>query len=151
MTLRAAARGDEAKLLEWRNDPDVRASAFDESVVSPDRHHEWFENKLADPRCRIYIVEDEGQALGQARLDAVSADEAEVDIALARDARGRGLGAEALRSLAAIAAAELGVGRLRARVKAGNVASQRAFTAAGFAEAGRGEDVVEFVRNVDDA
>ena len=43
ITLRFAELRDEALLLHWANDPDVRANSFSHDLISPEDHHRWFE------------------------------------------------------------------------------------------------------------
>jgi LmbE family N-acetylglucosaminyl deacetylase/RimJ/RimL family protein N-acetyltransferase len=144
LELRSAAPGDEELLLGWRNDPAVRRSAFHQEEVTPDTHRAWFEEKLASADATITIVEEAGEAVGQVRLDRTSADSAEIHIAIASGARGRGLGRRALRSaLEAIPAHWPELRHVRALVKPDNEASLKAFAAAGFDETDRSDEAVE--------
>jgi RimJ/RimL family protein N-acetyltransferase len=148
VTLRPAAADDEARLLEWRNEPATRASSFDESAIAPDRHHRWFVEKLTDPECAIWIAEEDGSPVGQVRLDGLSLNSAEIHITVAPDARGRGIGRAMLVLATAEAAPRLGVMWLRALVKETNAASLAAFRAAGFDEIGVDGGIVELRRDV---
>jgi RimJ/RimL family protein N-acetyltransferase len=148
LTLRPAVPDDEARLLTWRNDPLTREASFNQEEVSSEDHRAWFARKRADPSCAILIVEDAGRPIGQVRLERLQPDLAEVNVGLAPDARGRGLGREALRLAARQAPQLLGVQDLRALVKAGNETSLRAFEAAGFEETARTGEVVELRRSV---
>jgi RimJ/RimL family protein N-acetyltransferase len=147
VTLRPAAADDEARLLAWRNDPIVRASAFNQNRVSVETHRLWFARKLSDPACAILIAEEDGQPVGEVRLDRVETDLAEVHIAVAPEARGRGIGGEILSLAARDAQRLLGVTCLRALVKRSNEASLRTFRSAGFLDAGDDADTVEFLRS----
>ena len=140
--LRPAQPEDEARLLEWRNEPMTRAASLTSDAISAETHAGWFARKIADPGCAIFIVMEGDEPLGQVRLDRLEDDLAEVSIGLAPAARGRGIGREALRHVAG-QAQELGVATLRALVKPENVASLRAFEAAGYDEFERSDDVVE--------
>jgi RimJ/RimL family protein N-acetyltransferase len=148
LTLRRAVPGDEASLLVWRNDPLTRKASFQQEEVSSEDHRAWFVRKHADPDCAILIIEDDGRPIGQVRLERLQPDLAEVHVGLAAEARGRGLGREALQLAVRQAPQLLGVQNLCALVKAENDMSLRAFGAAGFEETGRTEDVVELRRSV---
>ncbi len=97
-SLRRATREDEALLLEWANDPEVRRHAFSPEPISPETHHEWLHRKLADPDCLLLVGQDVyGLPIGQVRFDC-HGNEALIDISVDRALRGRGLGQELLRS-----------------------------------------------------
>lgn len=133
--LRRVGREDITRLWQWRNDPLVRASAFQSEPVPWETHVTWFQGKLASAATRIWILELAGEPAGQVRYDA-GQDAAEIDYSVAAPFRGRGLGVLLLRLSAPLACAELGVGRLVGIVKADNHASRRSFERAGFIEAG---------------
>lgn len=134
LTLRPAVARDERRVLEWRNEPSTRLWSLTNREISPDDHHVWFTRKLADPGCILLIVEDDGRPVGQLRLDRTAPDSAEVSIGLAPEARGRGLGREALRLAAGLAVRDFGVVTLVAKIKRGNTASLKTFGAAGYEE-----------------
>jgi LmbE family N-acetylglucosaminyl deacetylase/RimJ/RimL family protein N-acetyltransferase len=142
--VRPAEPGDEARLLEWRNDPTVRRSAFHQEQVDLATHHEWFAGKLASPDCAILIVEESGRPVGQVRLERNRPDGAEIHISLAEDRRGRGVGRRALRLAVEEARRRWpDIAAVRARVKPDNEQSLAAFRAAGFAEEQRTDEAAE--------
>lgn len=138
VTLRAATAADADLLLAWRNDPATRAASFTTGEVDPAGHRAWLAARLADPACSVWIAEQDGTPIGQVRLDG-DADEAEISVGLAPEARGRGLGAAVIAKACAAGAAAT----VLARVRPGNEASLRAFRQAGFSDAGATEDAVE--------
>lgn len=143
VTLRPADFSDEERLLEWRNEPTTRAASLTTAEVSAEDHQRWLRGKLDDPDTALFIVLDDGEAIGQVRLDRLDHALAEVSIGLAPEARGRGAGREALRLAAREAGERLGVRELSAQVKPDNEASLRSFAAAGYTEVRRGDDIVE--------
>jgi RimJ/RimL family protein N-acetyltransferase len=145
LSLRRAGVEDADLLRSWRNDPTTREASFSSREVSREEHARWLAEKLEDANCALFIVEDAGEPIGQVRLDRVDQDEAEVSIALASAARGKGIGREALRLAKSHAARSLGVKKLTARVKCSNSASLAAFRAAGFSPAGGNESVIDFI------
>lgn len=131
VALRPARLADCARIWEWRNDPETRQASFDAAPIPLETHEAWFRASLGRADRRLYVILAEGRECGSARLD-LAGGEAEVSIHLAPGYRGRGVGRAALERLAETAFGELGVGRLVARVKAGNAASLAAFERAGF-------------------
>jgi len=141
VTLRRAIAEDRLALWKWRNDPETRRASFNQAEISLEEHSRWLEESLARPDRRIYIVQADGVDAGAMRLD-LAAGEAMVNINLAPEWRGRGIGSRALRALCREAFGPLGLGRLTARVKADNAASRAAFEQAGFAVTGHGDPLV---------
>lgn len=135
--LREAAESDRDLLRDWRNDPTTQRWALEQHLITPEEHAEWFQRKIADPRCAIWIAEVDGLPVGHVRLEA-EGDRAEVHITVAPAARGHGYASQILELAASEAPRRLGVSHLTAQVKPGNERSIRAFRRAGFAEASRG-------------
>lgn len=146
LTLRPATAADAELLREWRNEPEVVAQTLSGATVGEAEHADWLARTLADSTARLYVVEDGGEPIGQLRLTAAGAGEAEVHISLVAEARGRGIGRQALGHATELAASELGAASLIARVLASNERSLRAFRAAGFEERERGGGAVVLVR-----
>jgi RimJ/RimL family protein N-acetyltransferase len=150
MDLRRARLDDEALLLKWRNEPSTRAASLSTEEISPEQHHVWFKGKLADPECALFIVDDDGKPVGQLRLDRVHPDLVEVSIGLDVEARGRGLGREALRRSVGEAQRLFGVKTVKALVKPDNASSLAAFAAAGFHVVAEDPELVELRHTVAD-
>jgi UDP-4-amino-4,6-dideoxy-N-acetyl-beta-L-altrosamine N-acetyltransferase len=55
--LRPVAEGDRARLLAWRNRPDVRRWMYTDHVIGVDEHDRWFTGMLADPTVRYWVIE----------------------------------------------------------------------------------------------
>jgi spore coat polysaccharide biosynthesis protein SpsF (cytidylyltransferase family)/RimJ/RimL family protein N-acetyltransferase len=135
---------DRLPVWRWRNDPETRRASFHQAEVPPEEHSRWFEESLARPDRRIYIVQADGVDAGVVRLD-VKNGEATVNINVAPEWRGQGIGTRALRALSREAFGPLALNQLSARVKADNTASRRAFERAGFRPVDEG-DPLTFVR-----
>jgi len=129
---RPATESDEALLLEWANDPDVRANSFTSDRIDALAHGDWFRKKLDAPSdCRLFIIEtDAGMPIGQVRFDR-DGDCWVINFSLDPRARGRGLGRPML-SAAIQCFAAAGNHLLLAKVKPSNHASQRVFEGLGF-------------------
>jgi RimJ/RimL family protein N-acetyltransferase len=135
LSFRPATMNDAALLFAWRSDPAVRASALDQSSISFDVHLAWLKSKLECSDCVIWILEGDGEPLGQIRYDRVGTC-AEIDIAISSARRGEGLGPKLLQMSADRACRVLGIDRLVGIVKEENLASCRAFEKAGFQRVG---------------
>jgi RimJ/RimL family protein N-acetyltransferase len=132
LRLRPASLDDEQLLLDWRNDPETRTASFETAIVPPAVHRAWLEASLTSADRVMRIGEVGGRPVGVVRLDR-RGDEAVVSITVAPTARGSGL-ANALLLQARSLADQVGISRLRARIRRTNVASIRAFAAAGFVD-----------------
>ena len=139
VTVRAAALSDEARLLGWRNAPEVRAASFTSGVIDPGGHARWFRDALSDPDREVWIAMAGDLPLGVVRLSR-EGEAAEVHILLGDEGRGRGLSAPALQ--AALDASAFRPGVWRARVKRSNDASMALFRRAGFHETGPDDPAV---------
>ncbi len=131
--LRPATMDDAERLREWRNDPETVAASLTGRAVEPDEHRAWLELVIDHPGERLFVIEDDGEPVGQVRVQRQESGEAEVHIGLAPEARGRGLG----RAVLDLAAGEAGAEVLVAHVLADNERSLRAFAGAGFTERSR--------------
>ena len=147
LVARPADGRDEDRLLEWANDPLMRENAFSSGLISPEEHHEWFTTRLAAPqRCRIFIIENGGNALGQVRFDR-AAEVWAISYVLAPAFRGRGLGRLVLNAALRRMRSEFPDAQVVGLVKETNVPSCRVFEALGF-ESQRVDGVMEYRRAV---
>ncbi len=143
VVLRPARRDDAERLLGWANDRATREASFNRAPITWPAHVAWLTAVLGDPDRRLWIAEEAGVPIGQVRVDRLPDGVGLVSIALASDARGRGLGREALRIAVAGAADQLGIRRARAVVLASNLPSRRLFEGAGFRPVGDAEASAE--------
>jgi len=132
--IRAAGHADALALWELSNDPGVRANSFHPDFIPLDHHLEWYQKKLSNQRCRMWILEVDGRIGGQIRFDRNEENTATVGMSIISSLRSRGLGTRFLRSTCGQACNELGVTRLRGLVFRSNLASHKAFKKAGFKE-----------------
>ena len=94
--LRLLEAGDSARLLAWRNSPEVAAYMYTDHQISPAEHARWFDGARAATDRRYWIIEMDGAPVGLANL-------ARIDPAARRcewayylgeaSTRGQGLGA----------------------------------------------------------
>ena len=144
LELRGAGVGDATFLRELRNDPEAYPLYGSPRPVEPEEHRRWLDATLASPNRHLVIIEREGQACGQLRLDRLepSTDPEplapwELSISLLPAAQGAGVGRRAIAAGALLAWVRRAAGAIRAAVHPENTASLRAFRSCGFVTAGR--------------
>jgi UDP-2,4-diacetamido-2,4,6-trideoxy-beta-L-altropyranose hydrolase len=140
LSLRPAIAADEALLLHWANDPQVRANSFSQEPIAPKDHHHWFQKGLTDPnRLLLIATAEDGCPIGQIRFDLqetsahAAASEVKLGLSLDRCARGYGLAAELIRlGLQAMEQRWGPSAEAVAEVLSSNTASNACFARAGF-------------------
>ncbi len=151
-TLREATYQDAKMLLDWRNDPETRAASFDTREIRFEDHMRWYEKALADPSALMYIMEDDGEAVGQIRLNVEVEDtdgkwnsysnevrdssktRARISYSVAPGFRGRGYGSKLLALVEEQAKLDARTSTLYGEVRTDNIASQKAFLKNGYLE-----------------
>jgi UDP-2,4-diacetamido-2,4,6-trideoxy-beta-L-altropyranose hydrolase len=140
LQLRHAIGTDEALLLRWANDPQVRTNSYSTQPIAQADHHCWFQAGLNDPnRLQLIASDHTGCPLGQIRFDRRpndsphGANEALIDLSLDHCARGLGLASDLVHIGLQAMEQQWGSGtEAVAEVLAGNAASQATFSKAGF-------------------
>jgi RimJ/RimL family protein N-acetyltransferase len=148
LSWRRATEDDAVLLWQWANDVETRRQSFNDAPIPYADHVGWLEARLASGSTRLWIFSDARGPVGQVRVDRAG-DVAEINIAVAPERRGQGLGTAMLREALGALRSEWGDGvRPRAQVFGRNAASVRMFRRCGFREiatrAARGEPVVVF-------
>lgn len=137
MRLRPARKEDVRLLWEWANDAAVREASFTSEPIPWQRHEQWFDQKLSDPGCLIFIgVDDRDRPVGQVRLDETVAGEAEIDVSIEPSRRGKGYGSRLISLVLQEMERVSQIRTFHAWVKPQNSRSGRAFENAGFVQAG---------------
>ena len=149
LELRRAILEDCRQFWEWANEPEVRQVSFASEPIPWKNHVKWFEERLADPRFKLFVALNEAnRSVGQVRYE-VDGENAVVSISLGREFRGRGMGLELLALANRECTSGTGVRKIDAYVKPDNVASLRLFGSAGFTRQGiamvRGQEAIRFV------
>jgi len=141
--LRFAEHKDIDDLYKWRNDEETRNYSFNVKPITFEEHKDWFLKSLLNPKRNIFIIFDKNfRKLGQIRFDKEK-DQAEVDIIINPEYRGKGIGALALRKSSQLYLNNFKVEQLIAKVKNENIASLKAFKKANFKVHKRFEDYME--------
>lgn len=150
--VRAAAPDDARGWWQVRNRRSVRESFFSRDPIPWEAHATWYERELNDPDALMLVaVTDQGAIVGQVRLRRQEHG-AEVSIAVAESARGRGCGSALLRGCVELAGASGFAEELVAHILPANARSIQLFSSAGFRCMGtvmtRGAEALEFRRGV---
>ncbi|KTD24312.1 putative polysaccharide biosynthesis protein [Legionella lansingensis] len=135
--MRRVSHVDEALLLKWANDPEVRMQSFSQEAIGEEAHARWFASKLADPNSLMLIGEDEaGLPLGLVRFDLdKKQEEALVSISIDQTLRGIGLAGKLLQNALDYWRAIRPAIKFVAEVRDENRRSQRLFMRLQFNEA----------------
>jgi RimJ/RimL family protein N-acetyltransferase len=130
--LRKVSQKDCRLIWKWANDPEVRAESFTSKAIPYSDHVIWYERKINDPHCHLYIAENsDRKPVGQVRLE-IEGNDAVISISLDRKFRGKGYGTKII-ALASQKIFEIsGVNFIHAYTKKGNIPSKSAFQKAGF-------------------
>ena len=147
IVLRPAVSNDMTMLFDWVNRADSLAQKRRTAgPVAEGEHRAWFARSLADPLCRLWIVERVGVALGQVRLHG-AAEAPEVDVYVAAAARGAGVARAAVAEAIRRWRGDHPRARPRAWVKASNRPSLALFAALGFTRVGEADGYVCLMQN----
>lgn len=115
---------DRDLLFEWVNDEMCRKNSFHSHKVSYKEHCEWFEKKINDPMCYMFIYYYGEKPIGQIRIDCEN-DIGYIDYFVICKYRGQGHGGNMLRLVEQEMYGILK--KLVSYVKTDNIASQYAF------------------------
>jgi len=72
----------------WANDNKVRENALIKEAIPFDEHVIWFEKKLVDNKCSLFLIFVENCPIGQVRFE-IKKDIARIDYSIAKQFRGR--------------------------------------------------------------
>jgi UDP-2,4-diacetamido-2,4,6-trideoxy-beta-L-altropyranose hydrolase len=154
LQIRRATAADCKLLWDLANDPTVRATAFSSAPILWADHISWFDAKMRDATCHILICEGDGAFLGQARFDERPDGQGEIDVSVAREFRGEGVGGRLIAAAVREIFASSKVSCVHAYILPENIASQKAFETARFQSAGeanvKGRRALHYVRNKSD-
>ena len=151
LQIRHATTADCGLLWELANDPQARASAFSQASIPWEDHLAWFKSKMQTANCHILIGEARGAVVGQVRVDERPDGQGEIDVSVAREFRGQGLGGQLIDLAVRELFASTAMARIHAYILPQNVVSRRVFEAAEFQQAGeeqvKGHRALHYVRD----
>ena len=126
LTLTRATEEDCRFLYDLRNEEDVRKNSFQTETFSYESHVAWYKEKLGDKQTQIYVLKQDGENIGQARVDLHGVD-GEISYALCQKARGYGYAKWMLRCMEDRLREQAFCRKMTAEVKRENIASQKIF------------------------
>ena len=132
VSLRQATIDDCDLIHQWRNAEETRRYIFDSQPIPIEIHRQWFQQSLCDP-CRLIFVADVcGKPVGVLRYDFIK-DEAVISIYLVPGEHVAGTGTAIIKTGSDWLRQNcLNINAVRAEVMPQNIASQKAFMAAGY-------------------
>lgn len=122
-------------LFELANDTTTRENSFNTNEITWQEHEQWFNSKLQDKDCRMYIAQDGGESVvGQIRVERKDCTGI-ISLNVSSEHRGQGHGTEMLCQIIKLyEQGTFSVCQMSGRVKISNIASQKAFLKANFIE-----------------
>jgi RimJ/RimL family protein N-acetyltransferase len=143
LSYRNAVASDMQLLLEWANDFDVRANAFNCEKISSESHELWFNNKLQKNESRILIFQNiQNLALGQVRIELKN-NFWFIDYSVDKSLRGLGIGRLMIKQLVE----DHKEYNFKGLVKNLNTASKKVFESLNFNKLEIENDVIEYSLN----
>jgi len=133
--LRLVQAGDSARLLAWRNSPQVSAFMYGDHLISQVEHDRWFAAIASREDRRYWIIEDDGEPVGLANLARIDRAQRRCEWAYylgEPSTRGKGLGAAVELIVIRYVFETLGLNKLWCEVLADNVAVIRLHERFGF-------------------
>ena len=133
LKLRKVTQEDCELLWQWANDPIVRAASFSSEPIAWEDHIKWFNNKLNSPNCYQFIgLNSEDQPIGQIRFDIDSQLQAEIDVSIDPNERGKSYASDLIKLSTKYFFENTNIKVVNAIVKSENIASIKAFSRSGF-------------------
>lgn len=145
IVLNTITKNDRRDIWLWRNHPEARKSFFNTEVVSWQEHKKWVASKIKDSHTKIYIARLDKERIGVIRFEIGNIC-VKVSVNLNPDFFGRGLGSRVIRAGTEKFFEETEIKKpIIAEIKRDNIASQNAFTKAGYEirQEGKGKLIYE--------
>jgi len=133
--LSRAVKEDRELILRWRNHPSARKNFFNAKVVSAAQHRRWYKEKLLCRDTVMYVASAGEERIGVIRFEKRGR-KIDVSVNLAPEYIGKGFGSKFIALAGERYFAETKeTGPIEARIKKGNIASEKAFLKAGYKKA----------------
>ncbi len=120
-------------LFDWANDEETRRNSYNSGIIKWKDHINWFEKKLKDPLCKIYIFKFEKSPCGMVRIEKRE-DETIIGVSVSKDFRGRGLASLMIEMASKDYVKQVKKERIIAYIKGENAISIKSFEKAGYVE-----------------
>lgn len=144
VTVREATIDDAKIYFEWANDPVVRQMAFHTEPIPWENHIKWFRSKVESPKSHLLLCYHGAEPIGQVRFDILDGGEAEIDISIAKESRGKGFGKAMLKAAIEYEYCINGVKSFVSEVKDENASSNRMFIACDFINIGKENGIIYY-------
>lgn len=119
--------------FDWTNDADVRKFSYHSDEISFDDHINWFEGKLNDENCFMYLFYYAPQKyVGQVRIQKSDETNAEIGVSIDKRYRGKGLASVIISKASAEFLNNQQSCIIHAYIKEENVSSAKGFEKAGY-------------------
>lgn len=129
--LKAVTQKDKDLLFLWANDSECRKNSLNTSEITYQEHCIWFDKKLSDESCFMYLYFVEGKPAGQIRIETEK-DISIISYSIAKEYRGKGHGSRMISMVEDEVRGKLRC--LHAIVKKENIASQNIFEKNGYVQ-----------------
>lgn len=130
LSFRYATETDVDLYFKWASDETVRLNSFNQSVIIYENHVNWFLSKLKDENCFFYLFMQEGQPVGQVRIQ--KGEETIIGISIDAAFRGKSLSSAMLKLACDDFLNKYPDDSIVAYIKVENIASYNSFKKAGF-------------------
>ena len=114
----------------WANDGQVRINAINKEPITIETHSRWFQTKLSNCKCTLYLILVENRPVGQVRFD-IEENFARIDYSIAKQFRGRKIGKTLLKEAISKYWSRNKI-KLLGEVMPHNIASEKIFKSLGF-------------------
>ena len=131
LNLRPVEKKDYEKILEWRNDPEVRINSLTQHIIPIDEHIKYWNDFLENITNFAFIIVYNNRDIGVLKLKNIDKTTYEIDVFLSKHSRNKGLGPQILK-IATEISVQKGIKKLIAKIKCGNEASKKVFEKVGF-------------------
>ena len=128
---RLAQKKDQKQLLKWANDISVRKISKRKKKISFIEHEKWFNKKLNNQNCKMYIFYIKNKFIGQVRLDKVK-NKNLITYSVDEKYRRKGYGKEILNKAINKIKKKIKLKEVYAKVVKNNIASKKIFEALSF-------------------
>lgn len=142
MKLRLVKKSDAEMLFLWRNDSLTRTQSLNTGKVNWSDHTAWLKRAMADKSRRLFVAEEDGEAVGTGRVDRVKyygKEVFELSWTVSPEHRGKGIGTKMVVAMVGVPWIEDKM--LLARIKFGNLASEKIALKAGFKKVAEKENL----------
>lgn len=90
LSFRKANLNDVELYFDWANDTSVREQSYNSATINFENHEKWFKSKLDDDSCLLLLFQnEEGENIGQVRIQKKMNFESVINISIDSKFRGR--------------------------------------------------------------